>query len=231
MLYSLEALAQSAYPPDRATDVLAATVASLQSSEGRWHRGGFARTPITDGDFTTTALGIRALKNYGTPGRAQETKQRIERARQWLLDARPITTQDYDMRLVGAASAGASASELKGLARAILSHQRADGGWAQRDELQSDAYGTGITLWALAEAGILKPGDQRYRRGMRFLLLTQRVDGSWYVASRAVKIQPYFEGGFPYGHDQWISSMATGWAATALALAIDGRSQTGRIRL
>jgi hypothetical protein len=44
---------------------------------------------------------------------------------------------------------------------------------------------------------------------------------SWYVRSRAPKFQPYFESGFPYGHDQWISQMATGWAAAALTLAID----------
>jgi hypothetical protein len=37
------------------------------------------------------------------------------------------------------------------------------------------------------------------------------------VRSRSPKFQPYFEGGFPYGQDQWISSMATGWATAALA--------------
>jgi hypothetical protein len=41
------------------------------------------------------------------------------------------------------------------------------------------------------------------------------------VRSRAPKFQPFFESGFPYGHDQWISQMATGWAAAALTLAID----------
>jgi len=42
------------------------------------------------------------------------------------------------------------------------------------------------------------------------------------VRSRSPKFQPYFEGGFPYGHDQWISSMATGWATAALAASQDG---------
>ena len=53
----------------------------------------------------------------------------------------------------------------------------------------------------------------------RFLSSTQRADGSWYVGSRSAKFQPYFESGFPYEHDQWISSMATGWATAALALS------------
>jgi hypothetical protein len=48
---------------------------------------------------------------------------------------------------------------------------------------------------------------------------TQRDDGSWFVKSRAMKIQPYFESGFPYGHDQWISQAATAWATIGLASA------------
>jgi len=59
------------------------------------------------------------------------------------------------------------------------------------------------------------------------LLSTQRADGSWFVRSRSPKFQPYFDGGFPYEHDQWISAMATGWSTAALALGLDqGRTQT-----
>jgi hypothetical protein len=39
--------------------------------------------------------------------------------------------------------------------------------------------------------------------------------------SRATKFQIYFQSGFPYEHDQWISTMATGWAANALALTLE----------
>ena len=45
---------------------------------------------------------------------------------------------------------------------------------------------------------------------------TQFEDGSWHVRSRAIPIQPYFDSGFPYGHDQWISAGATNWATMAL---------------
>ena len=63
--------------------------------------------------------------------------------------------------------------------------------------------------------------DAAFQRGVKYLLSTQHADGSWYVRSRAPKFQPFFESGFPYGHDQWISSMATGWAAAALVMTID----------
>jgi len=45
---------------------------------------------------------------------------------------------------------------------------------------------------------------------------SQLADGSWYVASRAVPSQPYFDSNFPHGPDQFISAAATNWASMAL---------------
>ena len=130
------------------------------------------------------------------------------------------------MQLVGLRWAGADTDALRRLAKVILAAQRADGGWSQRSELRSDAYATGQTLYALSVGAVVSPREPAYQKGVKYLLSTQYADGSWYVRSRAPKFQPYFESGFPYGHDQWISQMATGWAAAALTLAID--EPTGR---
>jgi hypothetical protein len=222
-LYLAEALVRGGYTPDRKTDILAANLAAYQSGDGGWHLPGYARSPLQDNDFSRTAMAIRALKTYGTPGRAAEMKERVERAKQWLLRATPITTEDFDMRLIGVAAAGASVAELRKLAEPILARQRSDGGLAQRDGFRSDAYATGMTLWALSNAGVVQPNQDVYKKGVRFLLATQASDGSWHVTSRATKFQIYFESGFPYGHDQWISTMGTGWAASALALAIEAK--------
>ena len=215
-LYSVEALVRAGYPPNRITDFLAANLAMAQGGDGGWHLPGYSRSPMQDSDFSRTAMAMRALKTYGTPGRASEMKQRIERGKQWLMHAEPVILEDMDMRLVGVAAAGASAAELRKLAEPILEQRCSDGGWAQRQGFPSDAYATGMTLWALNEAGVMRPDE----KGVKFLLGTQSPDGSWHVASRATKFQEYFESGFPYGHDQWISTMATGWAANALALSI-----------
>ena len=59
-------------------------------------------------------------------------------------------------------------------------------------------------------------------RGVRYLLATQRADGSWYVATRAVPVQAYFDTGFPHGRDQFISAAATNWAVQAL-IPVAGR--------
>lgn len=82
----------------------------------------------------------------------------------------------------------------------------------------NEAYATGEALVALREAGI-GVSEPTYRRGVAFLLRTQGQDGTWHVASRAFKFQPYFESGFPYGGDQWISQQGTAYAAMALANA------------
>jgi squalene cyclase len=187
-----------------------------------------ARAPLEDGDFSRTAMAIRALKTYGMPGRAAEMRARIDRGKQWLLQAQPWVTEDYDMRLAGVTSAGGTAAERNQIAKPILERQHADGGWAQRDELASDAYATGMTLSVLAEADILATSAAAYQKGLNLLLRTQAEDGSWHVLSRAAKFQPYFESGFPYGHDQWISSTGTAWAANALALALEPLHVSGR---
>jgi squalene cyclase len=93
--------------------------------------------------------------------------------------------------------------------------------------MTSDAYATGETLYALASTGVMQPKNAAFQKGVKFLLSTQAADGSWYVRSRAVKFQPYFESGFPYGHDQWISSMATGWGAAALAISMEEPKKMG----
>ena len=68
------------------------------------------------------------------------------------------------------------------------------------------------------EAGV-PASDSVYRRGVNYLLRTQQEDGSWHVVSRAFSFQPYFQSGFPYGHDQWISQAGTAMASIALTFA------------
>lgn len=50
--------------------------------------------------------------------------------------------------------------------------------------------------------------------------------GIWHVATRSKPLQPYFESGFPYGHDQWISAAGTSWSAMALSMAMEAPSRT-----
>jgi hypothetical protein len=219
--YTLAQLAADAYPADRATDALLFNIAAQQHADGSWHAlTGPTRPPIEDGHFSRTALGIRAFAAFPIPARQAELKERIRRAGNWLNTAKAVTNEDRSFRLLGLAWSGADAGTLRGAAKAVLADQRSDGGWGQRAELASDAYATGLAVFALRESGAVAASDPAVQKGATFLLASQRADGTWYVRSRSPKFQPYFESGFPYGHDQWISSMATGWATAALATTL-----------
>ena len=85
----------------------------------------------------------------------------------------------------------------------LLAMQNPDGGWPQPPYLGSDAYGTRQVLYTLHELGVSARAAP-YRQAIQYLLRTQYGDGSWHVKSRSPKFQPYFESGFPHGHDQWI---------------------------
>jgi hypothetical protein len=82
--------------------------------------------------------------------------------------------------------------------------QRPDGGWAQTRFLSSDAWDR-LALRRFARQAIASTAV--YQRGARFLLASQNRTAHG-IASRAPKLQPYFQSGFPHGHDQWISAAA-----------------------
>jgi ankyrin repeat protein len=213
--FVLAALADEGVQPDRITDALVYNIAAQQLAEGHWPYRGIVRPPTADHIFTNTAFAIRAFKQYAPPARKREYDERIARAARAIAAAQATTTEDRVMQALGLKWAGESA-KAQSLLKGITALQREDGGWAQTQHLSTDAYATATALNALFECGV-SPQSPEYRKGVAFLLKTQAADGSWHVASRAPKFQPYFEGGFPYGHDQWISQWATGWATIALS--------------
>ena len=121
------------------------------------------------------------------------------------------------MRLIGLQKTGAPLANIQAAAKSLLALQHPDGGWGGNSNLDSDAFATSQALCALLDTGIITPRDSFYQRGLQFLLGTRAKDGSWHVASRAPKFQPYFESGFPYGHDQWISVAATARSVIAIS--------------
>jgi hypothetical protein len=216
---SLLGMANAGHKPDLTSDITVCNIAAQQRADGAWSLRGVSRTPMEESNITRTTLAVRVLKLWGPPGRKAEFDKRIARAKAWIVESKPRTTDDLAMRLLGLAWTGAGKSEVQTAARALMEQQRPDGGWAATPNLSSDAYATGESLYALRESASLAVSDDVYQRGVSYLLNTQFDDGSWYVRSRAPKFQPYFQSGFPFDHDQWISSTATAWATVALAPA------------
>jgi ankyrin repeat protein len=217
--FSLLGLGAVDYPGDAVTDAMVLNFAAEQTLDGSWCYGALPRSPISEGCIARAAIGARLMQLYGPPGMKVEFDQRIARARNYLLETRPKTTDDLAMRLLGLKWVAAEKEAIGSAAKALLQQQREDGGWAGNRYLASDAYSTAEAVYALAESGAAAAGDAGRQRGIEFLLKTQQADGSWHVKSRAVKFQPYFQSGFPHDHDQWISATATALATVALANA------------
>ncbi len=206
-------------PPNEFTDMMVHFLAARQDPSGAWISFGIARPPLAESSISRTAYAIEILNQYSWAARQAEFDGRIRRAQRWLEAAKPQTTYEYADRLRGLHAAGVAPSELRDDAGSLLKLQREDGGWAQTQYLQADAYATGLALETLFRAGLLKASEPAYQRGVAFLLQTQFPDGAWYVRSRAPKFQPYFQSGFPFDYDQWISSIGTAWAVMALSHA------------
>jgi squalene cyclase len=190
-----------------------------QFADGGWHVAAH-RPPIESSSIAMTAVAMRALGAFAPVPLKAEYARAVQRGAAWLAAAAPKTTEDHAFVLLGLAWAHGRQAAIRSTAHALVARQRDDGGWNQIPTLASDAYATGQVLVALARSGAMKPDHPVYRKGVRFLLDSQLEDGSWYVRTRAIPVQMYFDSEFPHGQDQFISAAATNWATMALAGAI-----------
>lgn len=215
-------------PANLYTDAVVRYIKTMQLPQGNWFAPESRRPPMSSGEYQTSALAIYSLKHYGPSAERADTDRALARAAAWLETVKPAGSQDQAFRLLGLAWAGASQVAIADAAKALSAGQRADGGWSQMASMGSDAYATGQALYALSVAGKMPATDPVYRKGLKYLLRTQAPDGSWHVKSRSIWLQPYFESGFPYGHDQWISAAGTSWAVMALAQSIEPQQRISR---
>jgi mono/diheme cytochrome c family protein len=215
--YILLGLAAGKYPRDQNTDAMARFLWRMQDANGQWHIIA-QRPPIESNDIEVTAACMRALQLYAPARGGARYAAAIDGAARWLAAAQPTTTEERAFQILGLRWSGAAAPASAVAASRLAAEQRSDGGWSQLPSLGSDAYATGEALVALADSG-MAASDAVYARGVQFLLRTQLADGSWFVRSRAVPVQPFFESGFPHGRSQFISAAATAWAVNALARA------------
>ena len=209
---------------DAASDAMVNYLLAHQEADGRWASRS-NRQPLTAGDHHATAFAIFVLRSFGRGAKSGAIDGSVARAVAWLEEHAPVSSQDASMRLMGLVWGGADTAVVTKAAEGVARRQRGDGGWSQLAALQSDAYATGQALYALALAGTPASGAV-YRNGVDYLLRTQATDGTWHVAARSKPVQPYFESGFPYGRDQWISAAGTSWAAMALSMAVEKKTYT-----
>ena len=207
------------YKPDLNTDAAVMYLKSRQAPNGEWlYPVADPRPPICSDYIGQTVVSMRALQLYAPKLDKAAYDRSIQLAASWITKAKSNNNEDRSFRVLGLAWAGTDKDATRKAMSELLARQRPDGGWSDLDSLESSVYATGKSLYALQIAG-LPATDAAYRRAVKYLLSTQQEDGSWYVKTRALALQPYFDGGFPHGYDQWISAAGTSWAVLALSQA------------
>jgi ankyrin repeat protein len=221
--YTLIGMAAAGYPADALTDAHIHYLSIHQLPNGSWGTGAY-RPPAEYSPFTITAVVLRAIRLYPLPGRREEFEERFARAKRWLLSAKATSVEESSMQLLGLADAGASASERAPFVKALKAAQNPDGSWKQLPDMPAEAYTTGEALYALHVSGDVPTKDPVYQKGVQWLLRNQLADGSWYVPTRAIPVQPHtFESGFPHGWDQFASDAGSSWASLALLYTLPDR--------
>jgi N-acyl-D-amino-acid deacylase len=214
--YALAALDAAGHRADDTTAALVEYLLVRQRPDGSWPALN-QRPPAEGNPFTNAAWALHALRVYGRPVTA--LRERVERARgragEWLRRHQAEDTEGRAFRLRGLVEVQAPADELRKARTELLHEQREDGSWSQLPGRAGDAYATGSVLVALARAG-LPVTDAAYRKGVRYLLATQKADGAWLVGTRSRPLQTFFDNGDPGGKSQFISFLATNWAVLAL---------------
>ena len=214
--YGLWALRLANWPADEITEAMVEYLLKTQSEDGHWELHSI-RPPMEDSTAMCAVLVIAGLRKYAGESQQAEMEKVVAKAGAWLAGATPRSQEDKAARLWGSHLLSSSREDLNAARDAVLAGQREDGGWAQLEEMASDAYATGQTLFVLRSTGfdVTAPA---YRRGVAFLLATQRDDGSWFVQTRSKPVQVYFDNGDPHGANQFISTPTTCWALSALAM-------------
>jgi hypothetical protein len=209
--------------PNLVTAIYARRIALSQYPDGHWGTLDM-RPPQSYSVISATAISIRAIELYSHPSLIADTQARIRKAQNWLEVSVARSTEERSQQLMALSWAGSSQTVRSKLAQELVATQQSDGGWSSTEAGNSDAYSTGQALVTLADAGEVAVSSAAWQKGIQFLLSTQQPDGSWHVVSRmhppASVSPPFFETGYPYGHDQFISAMGAAHAVMALSRAL-----------
>ena len=91
----------------------------------------------------------------------------------------PVSSEWYATRLLIEKRFG-DPKQVEAVREKILAAQQPDGGWGWLRADKSDAFGTGVSVYALSQVGIPN-SHPAIQKAWRFLIETQTGDGSWIV--------------------------------------------------
>jgi hypothetical protein len=162
-------------------------IVKKQQPDGSWEFfATLRRPPINESQTTDAAWIILALQAETGPDAPEAQRAALAKATAWLGAAKPSGLhQDKALKVLLGVRSGKPREALQTTIDELLALQRADGGWSQTvPGWKSDAFATGQTLYVLSLAGFTAERPE-VKRGIDFLVATQKPDGSWPMLSRS----------------------------------------------
>ncbi len=203
--------------------LIAKEILEKQQPDGSWEFfAGLRRPPINENQTTDAAWIIMALEGETGPDAPKSQRAALTKAIAWLdASKRSDLHQDKVMKLLMGVRSGKPRKTMQKTIDELFALQRADGGWSQTvPESKSDAFATGQTLYVLSLAGFTAKRPE-IKRGIDFLVSTQKPDGSWPMISRSTP------DGSP-GSSKLLSPIvcaASSWATLGLARLVPKKKE------
>jgi hypothetical protein len=172
---------------EQSLKLIAEEIVKKQQPDGSWEFfATLRRPPINESQTTDAVWIILALQGETGPGAPQPQRAALSKANAWLDAAKPSDLhQDKVLKVLLGVRSGKPRQALQTTIDELLALQRADGGWSQTvPEWKSDAFATGQTLYVLSLAGFTAERPE-IKRGIDYLVATQKPDGSWPMISRS----------------------------------------------
>lgn len=208
-MWSQVMLAEADYPLDGLEKQLGPQFADAmleqQRGDGAWlAKGQFPsqRRPLAETDAVVTMWMLRALERDGVQRSAEMTK-RLAKARQFVEASKGDSTEWLAWR-----SLTTKTQQRDEFVKRLLAAQNDDGGWGWRAGEASNAYASGVALFALAEQ---KQAAEPRIKVAKWLLANVEDDGSWPTPSRLITKKESDSRDYVYRY--W----STAWATIGLA--------------
>jgi squalene-hopene/tetraprenyl-beta-curcumene cyclase len=172
-----------------------------QDQDGSWKPGGqlpSQKRSKLETTVVTTMWLAQALADHDTNDRSRDV---VSRALNYVTSSEPgKSTEWYVARLLLAKQLDDQVT-VDTIAEELRKQQRMDGGWGWIVGEQSDALGTGMSLFVLLRAGV--DDEDTISRAKRFLIDSQQADGSWPVAGTKEKKRDRVEETATYWGTTW----------------------------
>lgn len=168
-------------------------IALAQETNGLWKAGGQLpgqKRPLAETQEVSTAWNLLALQRSAL--KTETVTDAIKKAAAALnspgsqqLEKRQLKTGEstewWAVRLIVESQQKSAESATKYIS-GLLERQNRDGGWGWRCDEESDAFGTGLALYALSHVES-NPPRTAIQRAQQFLIETQQPSGRWNVKS------------------------------------------------